>query len=140
MKTRSCFLLLAALILLLAGCGDGIPKRYPVEGQVVFEDGTPVKTGIVEFLSADKKYSATGNIQRDGSFRLTTLRDYDGAIAGEHYCIVKQFIVFNPDDGVVHNHGGHVKAYFADYKTSPLTFTVNTRKTEIKIVVEEDLD
>src|SRR5262245_35616364 len=73
----------------LAGCGgDGI---YPVEGKVVLADGSPateLKGALVTFNLPEKQTSARGNIQADGTFRLTTNRPDDGALAGEYKVLI----------------------------------------------------
>src|SRR5262245_62694231 len=81
---------LAALILLL-GFGCGGRKTYPVEGRVVWSDGTPAKElagGMVSFdLITDEpkdKVNPHGDIQEDGSFRLQTFKPDDGAPAGKY--------------------------------------------------------
>ena len=68
-----------------AGCGGG--GVYPVEGQVVWKDGTPAKElagSLIFFELAEKQTSARGQHQADGSFQLTTEKRDDGALAGEH--------------------------------------------------------
>jgi hypothetical protein len=78
-----------ALAACLAGCGgSGV---YPVEGRVVWKDGTPAKElagSQVVFDLAEKQTSARGTIQADGTFRLTTNKPDDGALAGEHQVLV----------------------------------------------------
>src|SRR5262245_50245010 len=62
-------LIFAALV---CGCGTGL---YPVEGRVVWKDGKPateLMNGRVVFDLPEKKTSALGIIQEDGSFILTT--------------------------------------------------------------------
>jgi hypothetical protein len=64
-----------------AGCGRGIATA-PVEGKVLFQ-GRPLKFGSVIF-QPEAGPPATGNIQPDGTFRLSTFRDGDGAVLGKH--------------------------------------------------------
>ncbi len=87
MKTR---ILLAALmiplVIVLAGCGDdtGLPKRYPVTGQVTY-NGTPVEKGTITFKPKDPaSRAATGEI-KGGFYELTTAIPGDGAIPGEYF-------------------------------------------------------
>src|SRR6476469_6411573 len=85
----------AVAVLLAAGCsaGSGI---YPVEGQVVYADGSPateLKGYMVEFQLIDgtldgRPASATGEIDGEGKFRLTTRTAFDGAVAGRHKVIL----------------------------------------------------
>ena len=82
--SRLSFLLLFALIP-LSGCG-GV-ATHPVEGKVVFEDGTAATElgGYqISFESADGKTSASAVVQPDGSFTVDTFEPGDGMIAGKH--------------------------------------------------------
>jgi hypothetical protein len=79
----------AALILMaVAGCGGG--GTYPVQGKVTYKDGTPVTAGTVVFepASGDLKASARGDIKPDGTFRLGTYSDSDGAPDGHYHVLV----------------------------------------------------
>jgi hypothetical protein len=74
----------AALLLLtlLCGCGSGLPERGKVTGKVTF-NGKPVPEGTVTFYPKTGR-SATGRIQPDGTYTLTTFDEGDGAIVGSH--------------------------------------------------------
>ena len=78
---REC-LLVAFGGVLLAGCGGGQPAVAPVSG-VVRLNGKPLASGQVTFWPNSGR-SAAGFITADGSFRLTTFRDGDGAPVGEN--------------------------------------------------------
>lgn len=61
-----------AMLLLLAGCGPGV---YPVEGEIVYEDGgQPFPGGHIELEleHADplKRTNASADIEADGRFKL----------------------------------------------------------------------
>src|SRR5262249_15205348 len=75
-------------LLLVSGCGDdGLPRRYPVSGDVTYND-KPVAQGIVNFIpQGDKGRAASGTIV-DGRYELTTLAPGDGAIPGNYRVIV----------------------------------------------------
>jgi hypothetical protein len=79
--------------LALAGCGDGIPKTYVVTGKVVYKGGKPVTYGRVEFQSTSHpELRATGGIQTDGTFALTTTlggKSAAGAVEGEHKVLIE---------------------------------------------------
>lgn len=129
-----------AVIIASVGCGSHGPKTYPVTGEVVFEDGVALQGGIVEFTSAIEKISSQGIIKPDGKFHLTTIRDGDGAVEGEHRAIV----MYQFADGLVqHNHDAKTfrrpDKKFASYKTSELKFTVRSaEKNHIKITITQE--
>ncbi len=43
---------IAAVAILLSGCGDSHPKRVPVSGRVLI-DGKPVETGYIQLVPAE---------------------------------------------------------------------------------------
>jgi hypothetical protein len=76
-------------LILLASCGGR--RTYPVEGQVVFTDGVPLSGGFVQFEPKDPEappVTARGEIQENGTFRLSTFKEGDGALEGEHRALI----------------------------------------------------
>ena len=76
----------AILAMLLCGCGSGL---YPVEGKVVWKDGSPATElagSIVTFEGPET--SSIGSIQPDATFQLTTHNPNDGAPPGEYEVVV----------------------------------------------------
>lgn len=63
------------------GCGK---KLNQATGKVTFEDGAPVKGGIVVFDGRDAKppVSMRGIIQEDGNYTMGTQSDHDGVTEG----------------------------------------------------------
>lgn len=131
-----CFAILVGLM--TTGCGDGHPTRYAVKGEVLFEDGEPVRTGVVEFIpkSSDSPLTASGSIQANGSYQLSCVTDKDGAVAGEYKVIVKQIIVTEKLALHEHNHGGNVDPLFSDERTTPLQATVEKKANVINFKVK----
>lgn len=76
---------LAALVT-LAGCGGGGMKTAVVRGKVTYK-GAAVPNGTVSFIPASGP-AATGEIQPDGSYTLTTYRSGDGAVLGPHKVVI----------------------------------------------------
>ena len=81
-----------AACLCFVGCGD-----LSVSGKVTLTDGTPVTTGKVYFEDGD--FSATGDIQKDGSYRMGTVKDGSGVPPG-HYKVAIMGALVNefPED------------------------------------------
>jgi hypothetical protein len=80
------FVVLAAAVLPLVGCGSNQMKTAVVRGTVTY-NGKPVPNGTVLFVP-DSGPTATGEIGSDGSYRLTTYRKGDGAVLGKHKVMV----------------------------------------------------
>ena len=91
LKFRTWFALLLFLLVGVAGCGSKGP--YPVRGKLEYDDGKPLKelAGFrVTFTAEALGKSAIGDIQEDGTFRLTSEKPDDGAYPGEYKVIVSQ--------------------------------------------------
>lgn len=123
-----------------AGCGGG--RAYPVEGKVVFADGQPAAElagGSVVFESAEANVSATGEIGPDGSFRLTTYKDHDGAPAGKYKVVVT---AGDPEEVGADDRPARRKAKrtldprFQSLDTTPLEVTVEPRANRVTLKVE----
>ncbi len=87
--SKSLLALLTFALLFTQGCGrPEMPETFPVKGKVVYENGQPVPSGMVQFQSqSDQSVLVNGGIQPDGTFTLSSVKeDYriDGAIAGQH--------------------------------------------------------
>jgi hypothetical protein len=96
MSLRTALSLLAGVSLLisLTGCsGDpNMPKLGKVHGKVTYK-GKPVDSGTVTFNPIQGKggetgQNATGQIESDGSYVMTTFNTGDGAILGQHVVAV----------------------------------------------------
>jgi hypothetical protein len=72
---------------LTSGCGakgsGTLPDLLPVKGKVTFK-GQPLTTGTIRFEPDDFGRPATGKLQSDGTFVLTTLKEGDGVVSGHH--------------------------------------------------------
>jgi hypothetical protein len=86
-RTTSRIVGLAGIALLTAGCSGGGEPTAPVSGKVTW-NGEAVTSGIVSFSpmaagGAGGK-TASGVVQADGSYTLTTYTRDDGAVLGTH--------------------------------------------------------
>jgi hypothetical protein len=128
---------LALAILTLMGTGCGGRKLYPVQGKVVFPDGSPLKGGWVNFEPVDSsvKVSTRGRILPNGTFRMGTYGDDDGAFEGQYRVMLTAPLPPKLDER--HPPPPPIHARFTSYETSGLTFTVTRGANDYKIVVEK---
>jgi len=96
---RSCRTPLAGVLATLflavhSGCGSKseFPATVPVSGKVTYK-GQPVAKGTVTF-QPEGGQPATGALQPDGTFTLSTFAERDGALPGHH----KVMIIANDSD------------------------------------------
>jgi len=130
--------LFCAIVLLMSvGCNSGRLKTYPVRGEVVFADGSPVKVGTIETKSVTHSVQARGNIATDGTFELTTYTNGDGAVAGDHRCVIVQFIPTEEIPNYRPSIMGVVHRKHSSYSTSELGFTVSSKgENKLRLVVQ----
>lgn len=75
----------AACLALSSGCGG--QRTYPVQGKLVWADGSPAKELVgytVTFESLEAQVGASGVVQSDGTFTVSTNNPNDGALPGKH--------------------------------------------------------
>ena len=120
------------------GCGANGPQVQPVSGDVVFQDGVALQGGLIEFSTVEPPMTAQGKIGPDGKFRLTTVREGDGAVAGEHRVIVLP-LAFNDLEHHKHDKQNlrRPAKKHASYETSGLKFQVRAGETNhFKVVID----
>jgi hypothetical protein len=82
---------LAVVTAMLLGCVGGcgaqgsgtLPQLIPVKGKVTLK-GQPVTNGTIRFEPDDYGRAASGKLQSDGTFVLTTQKEGDGVVPGHH--------------------------------------------------------
>jgi hypothetical protein len=117
-----------AAVMLLAWCGGcgangsgTLPSLLPVKGKVTFK-GQPVTTGTVRFEPDDYGRPATGKLQSDGTYVLTTLKEGDGVVPGHHRVSITDLNLKSKD-------GAILQKYLNTSKTK-LEADVSAEKTE----------
>jgi hypothetical protein len=87
---RAARVLLGLLTAVLIGCGGGSEfDTAPVHGKVTYQ-GKPVEGGSITLrplATGDQSETgkpASGEVQADGSYALSTYGDQDGAVVGRH--------------------------------------------------------
>jgi hypothetical protein len=76
---------------ILPGCGGGEGFRaslVPVKGKVTYK-GKPLTKGTVTFEPDGEGRLATGELQADGTYELTTYQKGDGTVVGQHRVYIK---------------------------------------------------
>lgn len=135
-----------SLLIVIAGCGDGRPALFPVQGKVVYSDGQPVRQANVEFVPQSIGPSPRGKTDHQGRFKLGTYESADGAPVGDYRVVVVQVLPPRGAElvrklGEEHAaHGGRIDVVslkHASPETSELNCTVEaTQKNEVEFVVE----
>lgn len=121
----------------VVGCA-GDRSIHPVRGHVQAKDGRRATFGMVELTAEPGGQVASGIIEQDGSFRLTTFHDGDGAVAGQHRAIVVQVVNTEHIPLEQHHHVLDVHPRHARYASSGLVFTIEPGKANyLEIVVDE---
>jgi hypothetical protein len=125
---------------LCSGCSDSRPKAYAAKGKVVFQDGSPVKVGTIETKSDKYGIQATGAIEKDGSFVLTTYSPGDGAVEGKHQCVIVQFIQVEGAAKFKPSSIGVVNKKHSSYATSGLSFSIEPNNNNNLLIKVDGLD
>ncbi len=110
--------------LLITGCSE---PKYEVRGQVVYEnDEQPVPGGVtIVFESTKPPYDrASGNLDAEGRFDLSSSRQGDGAMQGEHR------VRFTADVGpgrpdAAANMAQYMAAKYAAYDTADIKLNID---------------
>jgi hypothetical protein len=124
-------------LLVISGCGSGM---YPVRGQVVWSDGAPAKElagGLVSFDSIVADISATGQIQPDATFSLSSLKKDDGLPPGTYQVLVAPP---EPDaeDAAVTAGRRMLPAKYQNYKSSGLEIIVEADSNRVTLTLEKN--
>jgi len=123
-------LLVALATLLITGCGDGLPRRYPISGQVLLGE-EPLGSGFVRFVPPNAR-PATGRIGPDGRFTLTTgQKPGDGAVAGQHVVTVIAY-----DESRPGTFTSLIPEIYNDPRRTPLRATVTGPNDNVVLRVE----
>ncbi len=92
MRTFFAALLLVAGLILTTGCSNrrvALPSTVPVKGKIFLPNGSPVPGGRIHFKpkTVGKIQEGIGEIEKDGSFSVTSFEKDDGLMPGEEYTV-----------------------------------------------------
>ena len=131
------FRTLGAALLLAAAAGCAA-KTYPVRGTVVYKgDGKPVPGGVVVWFeaTAPPHERASGVVERDGTFYLSTVRDGSGALRGEHRVRFEPAVPYteaNAEAALAKT----MPPRYREFRTSGITRTIEPGDNTVTIEVE----
>ena len=127
--------LFGGLMLSLAACGHSDHKPvYPVTGTVLYK-AKPAEGAQVVFIPLDsvepKMPHPGAQVRKNGSFRLSTYRSYDGAPAGRYAVTI---VYPSPEQKKDDENVGPdlLEGRFADPKTTPLKAEVREEATNLE--------
>jgi hypothetical protein len=104
-----------------------MPDVIPVKGKVTYK-GQPVTKGSIKFEPDGFGREAHGQIQSDGTFVLTTLKEGDGAVAGHHRVAVTGTGIKSPKDALAKKYGGvSSSGWTADVDAEHTEFTFDIK-------------
>jgi hypothetical protein len=84
-STRKVFSVFAMLALVgVVGCGGSTTTPQPVSGTVSIKGNGPLTKGTIRFTNAVAQVTASGVLDENGAFKLSSLAENDGAIPGEY--------------------------------------------------------
>ena len=123
---------------LVPGCSRQVG---PTDGQVLFQDGSPVQSGSIEFRNTKTKKRFASRIGSDGKFHPVDKRGDPGLPPGEYEVVVVQMVLTEDLALENHTHGGTVPRRYADYYTSGLFKQIREsdfeKEIEIRVQKEE---
>ncbi len=123
MRTTIAFSLLSCL--LFTGCGDP-----PVTGTVKYNDGTPLKGGIV--ILQNETSQGIGEIYQDGTFTMYQYKPGDGLQRGQYKGYISGAITAD-DNG---NTTSLIPAKYTDMSSSGITYDSEKDKGKLDIVID----
>lgn len=122
-----CLLFLSILTGLIFGCDSG-PKIVQVSG-IVLVDGKPLTVGFIQVAPADYR-AASGKINPDGTFTLSTNTENDGCVIGTHPVAIIALESLGPSA-----QKWHAPKIYNSSETSGLTISVDKPTKDLKIEI-----
>ncbi len=137
MRRTVAFPVLVLGLLFATGCGGD--KTAPVEGLVVYADApdTPA-TDLVGYAITfesdgvgNAPASATGTVEADGTFRVSTFKEGDGALKGKQNVAITPPILRNGAKAP-----SKILPKYHDLRTSGLEADIGPETNRVKLTVE----
>lgn len=96
-RTFAGVLFIAAAGLFVSGCGSG-NDMASVTGKITFQN-QPVPEGTITFYPESGGRPSSGQIQSDGTYKLSSIEPGDGAMIGTHKVTIEARRVLNAPAG-----------------------------------------
>ncbi|WP_166830959.1 hypothetical protein [Thalassoroseus pseudoceratinae] len=131
-------LVIMGFVMTVTGCGGSGDQKSTAEvtGTVTF-NGQPVTGGTLTFVpqaSSDNPTPgkpASGKIQSDGTFTLSTYEEEDGAVIGKH--AISYGAPAAESSAATDGHGEAAQSPYAGLKPNPATVEIESGSNEIEI-------
>jgi hypothetical protein len=131
-----------SLLAVVAGCGGTtyvdppVVPVVPVSGSIKFGAETPAgaKVTLVPVARTEEGINSSGVVKSDGTFKISTYGQEDGAPLGDYVVLVQWFRPLSGEDG---NTGGPnvIPKDYSDPKKSPVKVTVKEGSNELPAIV-----
>ena len=141
-KKRSTGGACGALLMIVAGCGGSglidppVLPVAPVNGTVKFGKEVPAgaKVSLAPVARTEEGIASSGIVKADGTFKISTYGQEDGAPLGEYVVLIQWFKPLQGEDG---NTGGPnvIPRIYSDPAKSPVKITVKEGSNEIPPIV-----
>jgi len=132
-KRLPSLLVLSAVILLVAGCGESGPTTIPVYGKVTFDGAACPAAGVIIFAPIETpegvpKRPATAKFGKDGKFETRSYQPGDGLLPGRYRVRIECLSGLPPP-----RPGGieEVSYIAAGYKPEDLTISADSNAVEV---------
>lgn len=123
-------------LLMAIGCSSkyeptAAPKTTPVNGKITLANGSPLTGGRVIFKPKDKgMQEALAEIDKDGSYKLSSYNKGDGAAPGEYVVVIEKLSYKN---GAPTNVRADVPQKYLNEASSDVIVTVKEGQTDYPI-------
>jgi len=107
---------------------------YPASGEVVDREGKPIpllKGARIEFDSQEAKKTASGTVDEQGHFQITTEKENDGAWLGKH-----RVLIARPFFGMDKPGPRSIPDRYGNFTTSGLEVTVEPKDNHFTLTVD----
>ncbi len=130
-KTIAVSCSMAALMVVMIGCGDGRPERKLVSGQVLI-DGKPLTHGFVRFVPKNARPSQA-ELDESGRFTLSSYGAADGVVPGVHKVEVNGAEYLSSTEVL-----WHAPKKYSSFRFSPLTQEITDANDSLVINLSWD--